>query len=107
MAELSPDTDLSIMTAVGADGVPVMSVGGELDSSNADTLGEAVAAVIANRPERLVFDLADLRFMDSAGIAILIGAAGEVELVELRSLSAIVRRVVEATGLTTIFKVES
>jgi anti-anti-sigma factor len=106
MAELSPQTELSIDTALGADGAPVMALAGELDSSNADTLGEAVAAVIANRPDRLVFDLARLRFMDSAGIAVLIGAAGKVDVVELRSPSAILRRVIEATGLTTVFQVE-
>jgi anti-anti-sigma factor len=106
MAELSPGTELSIEIAVSADGVGVISVAGELDSSNADTLGDAVAALVADRRERLVFDLAGLRFMDSAGIAVLIVAAADVEVIELRNLSPIVRRVVEATGLTTIFQVQ-
>jgi anti-anti-sigma regulatory factor len=44
--------------------------------------------------------------MDSAGIAVLIVAAADVEVIELRNLSPIVRRVVEATGLTTIFQVQ-
>ena len=47
-----------------------------------------------------MFDLAGLRFMDSAGIAVLLGATKRVERVSLREPSPTVRRVVELTGLT-------
>jgi anti-anti-sigma factor len=104
MAELR--TDISIDTAFGAEGPSVVSLAGELDSTNADALRDAVASVVAARPERLVFDLAGLRFMDSAGIAVLISAAADVDVVELRNPSEIVRRVIELTGLTTVFRVE-
>jgi anti-anti-sigma factor len=104
MAELDPSTELTIETAV-EDGVAVVSIDGELDSGNVDTLTEAIAAIAANRRERLVFDLARLRFMDSAGIAVLINAAREIATVELRNPSPIVRRVLEATGLMSVFEV--
>jgi anti-sigma B factor antagonist len=106
MAELSPRTEISIDTTVGVDSSPVLSLAGELDSSNADALRDAVATVVAARPQRLVFDLGGLRFMDSAGIAVLLSAATVVDVVELRHLSAIVRRIIELTGLTTVFQVE-
>jgi anti-anti-sigma factor len=99
--------ELSIESADGADGVAVLAVAGELDSANAASLAEAVGALLANSPDRLVFDLDGLRFMDSAGIAVLINASRAVATVELRNPSPIVRRVIEMTGLTSVFEVAS
>ena len=44
--------------------------------------------------------------MDSAGIAVLLGAAREVSSVRLKRPSTAVRRVVELTGLNEILVVE-
>jgi anti-anti-sigma factor len=55
----------------------------------------------------LIFDLSRLRFMDSAGIAVLIGAAAKVKAVHLRDPSPIVRRVIEVTGLSDVLPIES
>jgi anti-anti-sigma factor len=66
-----------------------------------------VASITADRPERLIFDLSGLRFLDSAGIAVLIGAAAMVNAVHLRDPSPIVRRVVEVTGLSDVLLIES
>jgi anti-sigma B factor antagonist len=90
-----------------ATGVPIVSVSGELDSSNAASLEAAVAPVAAAHTERLVFDLSALRFMDSAGIAVLVGVAAKVKAVQLREPSDAVRRVIELTGLTGVLPVES
>ena len=51
------------------------------------------------------FDLSALRFMDSSGISVLIGAAAKVDAVELRDPSQVVRRVIELTGLTDVLSV--
>jgi len=96
-----------IDTLFDPSGAAVVSVSGDLDISNAASLQAAVAAVTAQSPERLIFDLSDLRFMDSAGIAVLIGAAGEVSAVQLRGPSPVVRRVIELTGLTGVLPIES
>ena len=74
-------------TRIDAAGVPIVSVSGELDSSNAASLEAAVAPIAAEHPERLVFDLSRLRFMDSAGIAVLVGVAAKVNTVQLREPS--------------------
>ncbi len=94
-------------TRVDATGVPIVSVSGELDSSNAASLEAAVAPLAAAHTERLVFDLSALRFMDSAGIAVLVGVAAKVKAVHLREPSDAVRRVIELTGLTGVLPIES
>ena len=108
MDELASDraAEVAINTASGADGVPVVTVSGEVDISNVDLLKANVAAAMANRPERLVFDLRDLRYIDSAGIAVLLAAAAE-SAVRLRDPSPAVRRVVELTGLTEVLPMAS
>ena len=109
MAELDDEraAEVGINTGVDPTGVAIVTVSGDLDISNAATLERAVAPITAERPERLIFDLSGLRFMDSAGIAVLLDAAGKVKAVQLRDPSPAVRRVVELTGLTDVLSMES
>ncbi len=102
MADLSKPAELRDETSNEHPGVAVLSVSGELDVSNAETLESAIAQVCEGRPEELVFDLRELSFMDSAGIALLHGGARRVPNVRLRDPTPAVRRVVEVTGLTTV-----
>jgi anti-sigma B factor antagonist len=109
MAELeeSGGPAAEIVTGTDDTGTPVIAVSGDLDISNADELRASVTALVASDPERLVFDLSDLRFIDSAGIAVLLGAASHVEDVRLRKPSPAVRRVVELTGLAEVLPIEA
>jgi anti-sigma B factor antagonist len=109
MAELASERPAEAQIVIRSDqsGVPIIAVSGELDISNAGALEQAVASVAGQRPERLIFDLSDLRFMDSAGIAVLIGAAAGVEVVQISHPSPAVRRVLELTGLTDVLSIES
>lgn len=102
MADVSQPAQLTVETSHGPPGVAVVSVGGELDVSNAETLESVIDRVCEGQPEELVFDLSGLSFMDSAGIAVLLGGARRVPLVRLRNPTPAVRRVVEVTGLTTV-----
>jgi anti-sigma B factor antagonist len=106
MAELEPErATVQIEMHLDPSGTQVVSLAGELDSSNADSLQERVASIPPQPPRRLIFDLTHLRFMDSAGIAVLIGAA-KASSVSLRNPSPIIRRVLEATGLSGVFSIE-
>lgn len=101
MAELEDAAaELRIAVDRTESGDPLVVVAGDLDMSNAEALGSRVSDVLAEHPERLVFDLGELRFMDSAGIAVLIRALARVGTVEVRSASPAVRRVLEVTGLS-------
>ena len=108
MAELDDSTGAQLEVQTGADpaGQPVIRVAGELDIASVERLRVAVDAAMQERPDRLTFDLSALRFMDSAGIAVLLGAARDVTSVRLRSPSTAVRRVVELTGLSDVLVVE-
>ena len=100
---------LFIETDDGPDG-PVISLAGELDLSNAADLEEVLDRVLplppATHPGRLTFDLGGLRFMDSSGIALLLRSAGRVTAVSVARPSAIVRRLLEATGLAEVLHIE-
>jgi len=105
MAELeNGPAELSIETVPGT--TPVLRLSGELDSSNVGRLEATVASVLTAPPERVVFEMSELRFMDSAGISVLVRLAAKVESVEIRDPSPIVRRVIEVTGLTGVLQVE-
>ena len=108
MDELGSDraAAVAINTRSDADGFPVVTVSGEVDVSNVDVLKARVLSVTAKHPERIIFDLSDVRYIDSAGIAVLLGAAAECA-VRLRDPSPAVSRVVELTGLTDVLPVAS
>lgn len=88
---------------VSEEGTPVFHVAGELDISSSDSVRPIVDEVLARHPERVVFDLTGLQFMDSSGIAVLLTAAKSVPTVELRNVPPIMRRVIEMTGLAATF----
>ncbi|HWX97295.1 MAG TPA: STAS domain-containing protein [Solirubrobacteraceae bacterium] len=108
MGELTGDraAEVLIDTRVDTMGTPLITLSGELDSSNVESLESTIASITADRPERLIFDLSGLRFMDSAGISALIGAAAKVQAVQLRAPSPAVRRVIELTGLSDVLPIE-
>ena len=84
----------------------MIAVSGDLDISSVERLRSAVTELTASHPQELIFDMERLRFMDSAGIAVLLGAAGSVPSVRLRNPTVAVRRVIELTGLVEVLKVE-
>jgi anti-sigma B factor antagonist len=97
---------LGIQTWADSAGAPVIAVSGDLDIASVERLRGVVADAAAQRPEQLTFDVSELRFMDSAGIAVLLGAASSVPSVRLLNPTPPVRRVIELTGLTDVLQVE-
>jgi anti-sigma B factor antagonist len=87
-------------------GILVVRVTGEVDMSNAAHVQEVVDEAIGTAVERLIFDLGALEFIDSSGLAVLLAAAQKVPSVQLRNPSAIVRRVIEVTGLSETLPAE-
>jgi anti-sigma B factor antagonist len=83
-------------------GVAVIRLAGEIDMSNVDSLRDVIEPVLEDAPARVDFDLSDLAFMDSSGIALLLRVAAKTGSVYLRNPSALLRRMVEATGLSEI-----
>jgi anti-anti-sigma factor len=83
-----------------------IKLSGELDISNADAFRSKVEEVVAANPQRLIFDLSELTFMDSSGIAVMVYAANNIDSIALHHPSDIIRRVVEATGLSEILQID-
>jgi anti-anti-sigma factor len=108
MAEVedTASAPLGVETSPDAPGGPVIVVSGDLDISSVEGLRAAVNELAASHPDELTFDMERLRFMDSAGIAVLLGAASSVPSVRLRNPTVAVRRVIELTGLSEVLKVE-
>jgi len=79
-------------------GALVFRLTGELDIQSASSAQDAVDAALGGGAERAVFDLQGLTFMDSSGIALLLSVARRLP-VEVRNPSAVIRQVIEMTGL--------
>lgn len=52
-------------------GMLVAALSGEVDVSNAETIGEAIADTASNQELGLILDLSALQYLDSAGIRLL------------------------------------
>lgn len=87
------------------DDVHVVMLYGQLDLSNAARVRESIANVSGTT---VAVDLSGLRFLDSSGIAALLGARNEIiqagQNFELRGARGMVRRVLEVTGLTFLLE---
>lgn len=60
------------------DDVSVAAIEGEIDASNVQEVRERLRALLTNRSTALVVDLAETRYLDSAGINMLFELAGEL-----------------------------
>ena len=100
-----PTPHLTVTTKQDADGVPLICVAGELDLATAPKLSAAAKDALEQNPERVVFDLGELRFMDSSGLRVLLEVASSVP-VSVREASAPVRRVIESTGVDSVLRLE-
>ncbi|MFE5587157.1 STAS domain-containing protein [Kitasatospora sp. NPDC056531] len=99
-----------LRVAVGRDGpVWIVTVAGELDRDSADGLRTALSGLVDDGIERIVVDLADLRFCDSTGLNILLRARLETEAaglrLELAGLRPIVARLFEVTGADSVLRI--
>ena len=103
MAELEPTDEAYCAVAVGTeDGTPVIRLSGELDAVSMERIRPVVEEVLAAGNDRLAFDVRELVFMDSSGVALLASATRKARQVELRHPTPIVRRLLELTGLTEV-----
>lgn len=107
MDELAVGGARGSVRAVPTDsGELVIKLDGEIDIANVGELGVAVDALLDGAVGAVVFDLSELEFLDSSGIAVLLRAARRAPSVRLRRPRRVVRRVLEAAGLDDVLPVE-
>lgn len=103
MEELNGESAaMTVVQFQEANGDLVIVLTGELDISNSEAFRERVQQAVTLGPKRLVFDLSQLSFMDSSGIAVLMYAANSVDDIEVRNPSNVIRRIIQSTGLSEI-----
>ena len=78
----------------------VVALRGEVDITNADALMSELEPVLS-RPDLpgIVFELTELDFMDSSGLAVLLRVAGTGKQISLRHPPAVVQDLLRVTGL--------
>ena len=99
---------LTLTTRTGRDGTVTVSVAGEVDTFTAPTLRSALDAELERRPPELVLDLREVRFLGSAGLAVLVEtkkSAGACDVVLRLIATRPVTRPLEVTGLVAMFTI--
>jgi anti-sigma B factor antagonist len=88
-------------------GVPVITVVGEIDVATAPQLRESLHGVIAQGQSTVVLDLLGVTFLDSTALGVLVGGlkrcrelGGELHVVVA---DARIRKIFEITGLNKVF----
>jgi anti-sigma B factor antagonist len=87
----------------------VVPLKGEIDLHVSPTVTASLNEVIDKKPDRLVVDLADVSYIDSAGLAALIQAMQKVEgyggKLMLAGLQETVRSIFELSRLDQVFQI--
>ena len=93
-------------------GIEVITLGGSLTlGREAQNFEWSVEELIKNQKSRIVLDMADVSFVDSAGIGILVGCHGKVSAaggkLRLANVGARVMNVLKITKVDSIMKTDS
>ena len=90
-------------------GHAVVTASGELDLYTAPRLQTALAALLREPVDRVVVDLSGVEFCDSTGMNVLLAAMKRVKenggTFELAAPRPAVRRILQVTGLDTVFDI--
>lgn len=94
------------------DGAFTVGLGGELDVSTAPQLHEVLLDAVSQQPSGpIILDLSALTFVDSTGLSLLVSTHkrmnGVGRALVLRGAQPTVRRLLEVTGLTDVFRMET
>ena len=92
-----------MIVATGPDGGLCIRLAGELDLASLPDVEAELNGLLTREPGPLLLDLADLTFLDSSGVALLIRLANRFTPVETRHATEPVRRVLGVLGLAGRF----
>jgi anti-sigma B factor antagonist len=102
MADVGAGPRARLDIEAAADDRPLLiRLSGELDLAGLPDVQPAVNRLLAGPPHPVRIDAAELRFLDSTGVAVLVRIANHAEHIELVHATPMVRRVVQALGLQT------
>lgn len=104
--ELNGGPRARLDVSTGPAGELVLALGGELDLASLPDVAAPVAELMTRRPQPVVLELADLDFLDSSGVSLLVRLANHFDQMSTRSATEPVRRVIEVLGLAGRFGLE-
>jgi anti-sigma B factor antagonist len=93
-----PRAQLTVTTGP-AGGALLVTLTGELDIASLPDVAPQLEALLARDPQPVHLDLAELEFLDSSGVAVLIRIANRFHPVTAAHATPVVRRVVQVLGL--------
>jgi anti-sigma B factor antagonist len=102
---------LTLEREVSGDGSSVrLRLGGEVDLSTAHLVEDALSPALDLRCTRLIMDMADVEFIDSSGLRVLVVTRNALdergaEMV-IAGVNDHLRRVFEVSGLSSVFTFE-
>ncbi len=81
----------------------VIKLAGEVDMSQSPSVHQTLVEVLENRPARLIIDMAEVSYMDSSGVGILVDALRRVRVSGAKlALVAVVPRVLSVLQITKL-----
>ncbi|MGH9045747.1 MAG: STAS domain-containing protein [Acidimicrobiales bacterium] len=89
-----------------SDASVTISLHGELDAASSAAAHEVLDEALGPDVKEVVFEMGELTFMDSSGIATLIHAANRAGRVRLRNANDMIARIIEVTGLTEVLPID-
>ena len=106
MAGVSDGSQAAIDLTEGEPGHVTARISGELDIVSVGHLTGKIDDLLTRSPTRLDLDLSGLAFMDSSGLALLLGLANRLGPLRVFGANLLIRRVIEVTGLTGILQLQ-
>jgi len=92
-------------------GIAVIAAHGEIDVSTAPQLRQAIVEVASAGPGPLVIDLADVDFLDSTGLGVLVSGLKRFRTMGSDVILVVaanrILKVFEITGLTQVFHIHT
>lgn len=90
----------------------ILTAHGEIDVATSPELRDALTSLISRGASRIVVDLRETSFIDSAGLGVLVGALKRLReerdgKIVLRGMQDNVQRVFDITGLASVFSVDA
>jgi anti-sigma B factor antagonist len=106
MARISSAGQAQIKVIDVGSGYLIAKISGELDIVSVTLLEDQIDDLLGRSAARVDLDVSDLEFMDSSGIALLLRISNQFGQIQMRGAKPLIRRVVEVTGLTTVFHLD-
>ncbi len=110
-ADRFPGPEIIEIDVSCADGVAVVTVAGEMDLSNSSWLYECLHDAIDAGVKEVVLDIAELTYMDSTGVSVLLGANRRMQAaggaIEIVAPTPNVARLFAVTGLTPFMTIRT